>query len=494
MAHKIMLVGTASSVGKSTLCAGLCRIFAEDGFGPAPFKAQNMSLNSGVTPAGLEMGRAQILQAEASGVVPDVRMNPILLKPVSEVGSQVVLLGKVYGMVNSQNYLSLKKELKSTVLISFQSLENQYETIVIEGAGSAAEINLNENDIVNMGLAEMVDAPVLLVADIDKGGVFASIYGTVMLLKPEERKRIKGILINKFRGSVELLAPGIHEIERLVGIRVLGVVPYMAHNLPEEDSLMEEKTRISEDEDCLNVGIVMLPHLSNYTDFQALANFKDVSLHKLGLRDEVDSMDLILIPGSKNTMEDLKLLREQGTLQRILNAHRKGAFIGGICGGYQMMGESVEDPYGVESENLFAEGLGLIPMKTGLNTDKQTVLVEGTCETLGSFIKGYEIHMGQSRLHGSAHSLFQIVEGSSRRDEGYADWNQRIFGTYLHGVFDNSLFTRNLLNKVRTAKGLRERKYTEVDAWEMKEKELSALAKMLRENVDIEAIYEVLHG
>ena len=494
MCKKIMLVGTASSVGKSTLCAGLCRILQEDGQNPTPFKAQNMSLNSGVTPEGLEMGRAQILQAVAAKVVPDVRMNPVLLKPTSNEGSQVVLLGKVYGVVGGENYISMKEELSIKVIQSYRELEKEHDTIVIEGAGSAAEINLRKNDFVNMGLARMVDAPVLLVADIDKGGAFASIYGTVMLMPEEERKHVKGIIINKFRGTKALLKPGIDEIEKLVGIPVLGVVPYLPLNLPEEDSLMEHPRVERKRKADISVGVINLPHISNYTDVQPLLMYQDVEVHMLSPEDSLAGMDLIILPGSKNTQKDLEALRRAKMDEKILKAHEEGAFLLGICGGYQMLGESLEDPHEVESTLMVSRGLGLIPMKTILEQRKKTSLVEGESIPMESPVKGYEIHMGRSTFQKDMQRPFlRIRENGEIIEEGYFHEDERIMGTYLHGIFDNSGFTRKLLNLIRRHKGLGDMSEAPQDYWEQMEKELTLLAGTLRNTLDMEAIYEILH-
>lgn len=494
MAKKIMLVGTASSVGKSTLCAGLCRIFKEEGMRVAPFKAQNMSLNSGVTPEGLEMGRAQILQAEAAEVAPDVLMNPVLLKPTSSEGSQVVLLGKVHGVVGGENYISMKKELTEKVLSAFTALEENFDTLVIEGAGSAAEINLRENDFVNMGLARMVDAPVLLVADIDKGGAFASIYGTLMLMPQEERRHVKGILINKFRGTKALLQPGIAEIEKLVGIPVLGVVPYLDLNLPEEDSLMESRPSAKNPDADLRVGVILLPHISNYTDFQPLLQYEDMEVVFLHLEDSLEGFDLILLPGSKNTLKDLEELKTSGMSEKLVTANQNGAYLCGICGGYQMFGTSVEDPDHLESELSISEGIGLIPMKTLLCQEKRTKLVEGNCVPFGAPVRGYEIHMGRSCFQSGLHRPFlHLMEEGIVVGEGYFHKESRVIGTYLHGLFDSSSFTREFFNTIRKEKGLQAIDRKPKDYWVEKEEELSRLAETVRGALDMEAIYEILH-
>jgi adenosylcobyric acid synthase len=453
-----------------------------------------MSLNSGVTPEGLEMGRAQILQAVAAKVVPDVRMNPVLLKPTSNEGSQVVLLGKVHGVVGGKNYISMKEELSIKVLQSYRELEKEHDTIVIEGAGSAAEINLRKNDFVNMGLARMVDAPVLLVADIDKGGAFASIYGTVMLMPEEERKHVKGIIINKFRGTKALLKPGIDEIEKLVGIPVLGVVPYLPLNLPEEDSLMEHPRVERKRKADISVGVINLPHISNYTDFQPLLNYQDIAVRFLSLEDSLEGVDVIILPGSKNTLKDLEALRIKKMSEKLLKAHKDGAFLLGICGGYQMLGESLEDPHHVESELSEAIGLGLIPMRTILKKDKKTELREGDCAFFGSQVKGYEIHMGRSIFQDHQDAPFLTFrEKGEAVPEGYFHPDKRIMGTYLHGLFDNSMFTRKFMNSIRRDKGLKDIHDTPQDYWFQKEEALTCLADTMRKTVDMEAVYEILH-
>lgn len=492
MTKKLMLVGTASSVGKSTLVAGLLRIFMEDGLRCAPFKAQNMSLHAGVTPDGLEMGSAQILQAEACKILPDVRMNPILLKPTRDESAQVVVLGKVLGNVSSANYITMKKELEKPILEAFESLAKSYELLVIEGAGSAAEINLRENDLVNMGLAKKVDAPVILVADIDKGGVFAAIYGTLMLMPKEERDRVKGIIINKFRGNLSLLLPGIKEIEALVGVKILGVIPYLDLNLPEEDSLMEKREGNLAEKD-LTIGIVKLQRTANYTDVQPLYEQPDVAVKVLCPGDSLEGFDLILLPGTKNTLEDLKVLKAHGMEEALRKAQRRGTFIGGICGGYQMMGERLKDPEHLESSVGEMRGFSLLPMETTLAEKKITLQRKGYSPSMNSLVKGYELHKGNTVALEDHDPMFYLEKGDTWEKEGYFSSLEGLFGTYLHGLFDQGAFTRAFLNMLRERKGLKPWEGPVNDYGEKKEASLNLLAKTLRESLSMEEIYDILH-
>ena len=347
MAKAIMIQGTASNAGKSLLAAGLCRIFKQDGYKVAPFKSQNMALNSAITPDGLEMGRAQVMQAQAAGVAPDVRMNPILLKPTSDVGSQVIVNGIPRGTMKAGDYFKYKKNLVPDVMEAYSSLAAEYDIIVIEGAGSPAEINLKEDDLVNMGMARMAKAPVLLCGDIDRGGVFASLYGTVKLLNPDEQEMIKGLIINKFRGDVEILRPGLTQLEELAGKPVLGVVPMLEVDVDDEDSLSARLSR-SGKVGLVDVAVIRLPRLSNFTDFNPLERMEEVSLRYVGSAGKLGHPDLIILPGTKNTMDDLRWLRQSGLESAILKHAAKGGAVVGICGGYQMLGSTVSDPDGVE--------------------------------------------------------------------------------------------------------------------------------------------------
>lgn len=362
MAKSIMIQGTTSSAGKSFLTAALCRIFAQDGYRVAPFKSQNMALNSFITEEGLEMGRAQVMQAEAAGVKPSVRMNPILLKPTGDTGSQVIVNGEVRGNMTAREYFALKRSLFSDVMDAYHALAADYDILVIEGAGSPAEINLKQDDIVNMGMAARADAPVLLCGDIDRGGVFASLYGTVALLSPEERDRIRGMIINKFRGDQSILNPGLTELERLTGKPVVGVVPYLPLELDDEDSLTERFQRPAH-RGLLDVAVIRLPRISNFTDLNPLSCVEQVSLRYVHSAGELGEPHLIILPGTKNTMEDLRWLRQCGLEAAICRHAARGGAVMGICGGYQMLGRSLRDPDGVEAGGQM-RGMGLLDAET----------------------------------------------------------------------------------------------------------------------------------
>lgn len=481
----IMLQGTASTVGKSILCTALCKIFAEDGLKVNPFKAQNMSLNSGVTPEGHEMGRAQIMQAEAAGVVPSSKMNPILLKPTSDRRSQVVLLGKVWDTLDAVNYFEVKKTLKATVEKVYEELKAESDVVVIEGAGSPAEINLSD-EFVNMGMAKIAKSPVLLVGDIDKGGVFASLYGTVMLLPEEERKMIKGLIINKFRGSVELLEPGLKQIEELTGIPVVGVVPYFNLNLEDEDSVVDFKKFTKEG--ALKIGILRLPYMSNFTDFNALALNKGVSLSFVELNENLDAYHLIVIPGSKSTIGDLKALRESGMDKKLKAASEEGKFIFGICGGYQILGNTVNDRDEVETSLQEEKGLGLLDIHTEFSGEKRTLLSKGVERLFNTEVTGYEIHMGKTDIENIKEKAF--ISGEEGID-GIFEKDGRIIGTYYHGIFDNGEFTLKYLNMIRNHFNI-PLEIEEVDYWSYKMGEYHKLAEILRESLDMEKIYRIM--
>lgn len=501
----IMLQGTGSSVGKSLLTAAICRIIKEDGWSVAPFKSQNMALNSYITAEGHEMGRAQVAQAEACGIAPSSLMNPILLKPTSDSFAQVIIKGKVYKNMSAQEYHEFKPTLKEMIKEVYHRLESLYDFIVLEGAGSPAEINLKENDLVNMGMAELADAPVILVGDIDKGGVFASIYGTIMLLNENERKRVKGIIINKFRGDVEILKPGIKMLEDLVGIPVIGVIPYLDINLEDEDSVTEEFDRrsISGKEE-LEIAVIRTPHISNFTDFNVLRNFPDVSLRYIKSGDPLGNPDMIILPGSKNTMGDLMYIREKGLDRGIFEHCKKGKLIFGICGGYQMLGRRLHDPYLTEGNNTHMDGLGLLGMETTFDREKVTTQARAviTAETgsyvmglKGQVLEGYEIHMGVSAFDEGAVPLIQIVYklgDTACSIDGIANTEGNVLGTYLHGVFDNTHFTRKLLNNIRIKKGLSPLTEIPLSFREHKEKEYQKLAYNVRKNLDMAYIYKIL--
>ena len=404
MAKNIMIQGTMSNAGKSLLCAGLCRILRQDGYRVAPFKSQNMALNSFITKDGGEMGRAQVVQAEAAEIEPDVRMNPILLKPTTDVGSQVIVAGQVQGNMRAMEYYRRKREYIPAILKAYNSLASEYDIIVIEGAGSPAEINLKQEDIVNMGLAKLVDAPVLLVGDIDRGGVFAQLYGTVALLEKDERARIKGTIVNKFRGDRSILEPGIRTLEELCGVPVAGVIPYTHVDIDDEDSLTERFAQTTERK-LVDIAVIRLPRISNFTDFAPFERYANVSLRYVERVTDLHSPDMILIPGTKSTIADLKWLRQSGLEAAVLKAASAGTLIFGICGGYQMLGSTICDPDQVEAAGTTEiQGLGLLDIDTVFQGEKVQTQVAGTFDGVAGMLSGlngmdytgYEIHMGRS--------------------------------------------------------------------------------------------------
>ncbi|MEQ8155400.1 MAG: cobyric acid synthase [Clostridiaceae bacterium] len=492
-AKGIMLQGTASTVGKSILCTALCRIFTQDGMDVFPFKAQNMSLNSGVTPEGHEMGRAQIMQAEASGKVPSSKMNPILLKPTSDRKSQVIVMGKIWDDLDAVDYFARKAVLKGKVKEVYEEIENNYQTVVIEGAGSPAEINLSD-EFVNMGMAKIAKSPVILVGDIDKGGVFASLYGTVMLLPPEERSLIKGIIINKFRGSVELLKPGLKQIEELTGVPVIGVVPHFTLDLEDEDSVTDF-TKFSK-KGALKVGIIRLPYMSNFTDFNSLSLNPETEVEFVELNEEIDKYHFIILPGSKSTIGDLKALKESGMDSRIKAERENGKFILGICGGYQMLGMEVTDPHGYETSILKEEGLGLLPISTEFEKEKNTVLSVGIDTVSGTEVRGYEIHMGKTvKIPQGNRELMDLMDfiklTSAEGYDGVISHDGRVAGTYFHGIFDCGEFTSEYLNSIRRTFGIREEK--EVFSYgKHKDSQYDKLALTVREALDMDKLYKIL--
>lgn len=439
-ANCIMVQGTMSGAGKSLLCAALCRIFAQDGYRAAPFKSQNMALNSHVTRDGLEMGRAQAVQAQAAGAEPDVRMNPVLLKPSSDTGSQVIVLGEVRGHMSAAEYFRYKRQLFPEVLAAYDSLAAEHDVVVIEGAGSPAEINLRADDIVNMGLALRVGAPVLLAGDIDRGGVFAQLYGTVALLQPEERERIAGLVINKFRGDLEILRPGLSLLEEKTGKRVLGVVPYLKVDVDDEDSLAPRLGR----EDVhkpLDAAVIRLPRISNFTDFAPLEEHPQIGVRYVDDPRKLGSPDLVVLPGTKSTGGDLLWLRQNGLEAAILKLAAAGTPVLGVCGGYQMLGEAVHDRSGVEhGAGGSIRGMGLLPVETTFLPEKTRTRVRGETASgplAGAGLEGYEIHMGSTQVRG---------EPFCRLEDGREDGCVRgsVWGTYLHGLFDSGELTQKL--------------------------------------------------
>lgn len=486
--HPLMLAGTGSDVGKSIIAAAFCRIFLQDGYHPAPFKAQNMSLNSYATPEGLEIGRAQAVQAEAAGVPCHTDMNPLLLKPSSDHTSQVVLNGRPIGNRNAYEYFRRegREELRKEVHAAFDRLAARYNPVVMEGAGSISEINLRDSDLVNLPMAMHAGADVILVADIDRGGVFASVYGSVMLLRPEERKHIKGILINKFRGDIRLFESGVKMLEDLCGVPVVGVVPYYKDiYIEEEDSVMLQTKNIRAGQGKVNVAVVLLCHLSNFTDFNVLERDPRVHLFYTNNTDELMKADIILLPGSKSTLSDLYELRRNGVAQAIVRAHREGATVMGICGGYQLMGREVCDPDHVEGEIERLPGLGLLPVSTRMQGEKVTRQVRFRFLEDSAVCEGYEIHMGTTTPLADVpvSPLNHLADG---REDGYFV-DRTCMGTYVHGILDNPSVIDYLLEPF--ADKLKE---TAFDYKAFKEEQYDKLAAHVRKHVDLPLIYQIL--
>lgn len=489
MARVIMVQGTMSNAGKSLLVAGLCRIFKQDGYRVAPFKSQNMALNSFVTDEGLEIGRAQAMQAEACKVAPSVHMNPILLKPTTDMGSQVIVQGEVVGNMHAIDYFKRKRDYIPVIKESFDALAAQYDIIVIEGAGSPAEINLKQDDIVNMGLAKLVDAPVLLVGDIDRGGVFAQLVGTVMLLDEDEKDRIKGLIINKFRGDEKILEPGIAMLEEKAGKPVYGVVPYMQLDLEDEDSLSShlERKNAADTYNKVDVAVIRLPRISNFTDLQALDVEEQLSVRYVERAGELGTPDLIVIPGTKNTIADLLWMRENGIEGMIYRLAQNGTPVIGICGGYQMLGEKITDASHMESELEEIRGIGLLPLATEFQEAKTRTRTKLVCEGMtGVFatlndktIEGYEIHMGKT----------VTVDGGIQKDSFCAE---NVYGSYIHGLFDTADFRQELARILCGRKQIPYDCAKQMSYAEYKETQYDKLADELRKHLDMDAIYKML--
>ena len=505
MAKVIMVQGTMSNVGKSLITAGLCRIFRQDGYRTAPFKAQNMALNSFITEEGLEMGRAQVTQAEAAGIEPSVWMNPILLKPTNETGSQVIVNGEVLGTMSAREYFAYKKNLIPQVRTAFEKLAGQYDIIVIEGAGSPAEINLKEDDFVNMGMARMAESPVLLVGDIDRGGVFAQLAGTVDLLDREERDMVRGLIINKFRGDKTLLDPGIFMLEEKTGIPVVGVTPYLSVDVEEEDSLAG---RLGQEREVkpgmIDIAVIRLPRISNFTDFNVLSVLSGVSVRYVSAVRELGNPDMIIVPGSKNTMADLLWMRQNGLEASILKEAAKGKLIFGICGGYQMLGETLSDPFETEQGGTM-RGMGLLPVDTVFLEKKTRTRTEGKflcddsmlgslCRLQGNPVQGYEIHMGQSILRSGkgGKPLTKIRNRTDGKEKEEGAWKNHVFGTYIHGVFDGNGIGEAILRVLAEEKGISYEEKEIFDFAAYKERQYDILAESLRIHLNMEQIYQIL--
>ncbi len=514
MAKSIMIQGTMSNAGKSLLVAGLCRIFTQDGYRVAPFKSQNMALNSYITEDGLEIGRAQAVQAEAAKKIPDVRMNPILLKPTSDQGCQVIVDGKPIGNIAATDYYKYKKRLIPHIMKAYESLAQENDIVIIEGAGSSAEINLRKDDIVNMGMACMAKAPVLIVGDIDRGGVFAALYGTVMLFNEEEKSYVKGTIINKFRGDINILKPGLDMLCELIHVPVVGVVPYLSVDIDDEDSLTERFTK-NKAKGLIDIAIIKLPRISNFTDFNALEHIEGASIRYVSSVRELKNPDLIIIPGTKNTMGDLKWLREIGLETAILEYATKGKPIFGICGGYQMLCKKIKDPYEVEHGGEM-EGLGLLQETTIFEQEKTRTRVTGEFQNVGGIFKGlsgkhfegYEIHMGWTTLteeisdpgegifieqkttyKSKPFSMLTQNDGSTKAD-GICSGN--IYGTYVHGIFDSNEVLLEIAQALMNQKGLKYDINSTFDSKAYKEQQYDILADALRACLDMKYIYEVI--
>ena len=503
-----MIQGTASHVGKSVLVAALCRIFVRDGYRVAPFKSQNMALNSYVTKDGGEMGRAQVVQAEAACIDPTVDMNPILLKPTGNASSQVIVLGKPVGNYSAQQYhLDYGPKAIQTVEEALSRLRSTYDIVVIEGAGSPAEVNLQEHEIVNMRIARMADAPVILTADIDKGGALASVVGTLELVSEEDRERIAGFIINKFRGDLSLFQPAVDFLEKKTGKTVFGVVPYFqGFRVQEEDTISEDRSAAEEsvEVETVDISVIHLPHISNFTDFDPLEDEPDVRLSYIGRGNRLGRPDLIIIPGSKNTIEDLNFLKRSGLASRILELNRSGTPVIGICGGFQMLGSDLNDPLHTESEIPWIEGLGLLNMSTTFYSDKVTTQVEAEAAGEGCLlggakgirIAGYEIHMGKTQLAPDVNPAFRILESSGKAvnsPDGAISRNGAVFGTYIHGIFDSDQFRRQILNNLRAKKGFEPLSPAKtMPALEQRSNDLDKLAVLVRGSLDMEKIYGLM--
>lgn len=501
----LMFQGTASSVGKSVITAGIGRVLSQDGYNVAPFKSQNMALNSYITSDGFEMGRAQVVQAKACNKNADIRMNPILLKPTTDKETQVIIEGKVYKNMNAVDYFAYKPALKNRITEIYNDLESENDYVLIEGAGSPAEINLRENDIVNMGMAEIADSPVVLIADIDKGGVFAFIVGTIQLLREEEKKRVKGIIINKFRGDLTILQPGIKMLEDIIHIPVIGVIPYFNIDIEEEDSVTDRLPKISNKNAIVDIAVIRLPHISNFTDFNALSLEKGVTVRYIKHVDEIGNPDIVIIPGSKNTIEDLIAIKHNKIADRIIALEKEGKIIIGICGGYQMLGKKLFDEKHVESHISAVDGLGLLDMEVVFKDEKVTsqVLAKVCSDTNGvlknvanAIVKGYEIHMGENIFGENINPCTYLAKrnrGDCHIIDGVANKKGNVFGTYIHGIFDNGSFLRGIINYIREEKGI-ECNTDEILSYdEYVDMEFDRLANILRYNIDMDYLYKIIN-
>ena len=495
-AKPIMVQGTMSGAGKSLLVAGLCRVFAQDGYRVAPFKSQNMALNSCITATGAEMGRAQVVQAEAAGIEPEAAMNPILLKPTSDVGSQVIVNGRVMGTMGAREYYAYKHRLVPDIMRAYNDLASRFDIIVLEGAGSPAEVNLKDGDIVNMGMAKMASAPVLLVGDIDRGGVFAHLLVTLMLLDDDERQRCKGLVVNKFRGDKSILDPGLDILRERSGLPIAGVIPYANVDIDDEDSLSERlssrRTQV-----LVDIAVIRLPRISNFTDFIALDAMEGVGVRDVQRASELGNPDLIIVPGTKSTLADLRWLRECGLEAAVLKRVAAGTPVYGICGGYQMLGAEVSDPHGAEGGGSL-RGLGLLPIRTVFEPQKRQVRSHGSVAAIGGAlsglsgmpVEGYEIHMGTTTLEGGAPVC--LLESGESGPSADGCWAGSVYGSYLHGFFDRKECAQALVNALLQAKGLDAGAVAAVDMHAYKQRQYDELARIVRANMDMELVYRIL--
>ena len=491
MAKAIMIQGTMSNAGKSLVTAALCRIFHQDGKRVNPFKSQNMALNSFITAEGAEMGRAQVVQAE-----------PILLKPTSDSGSQVIVNGVAIGTMPAVEYYKYKTKLIPDIMKAYNTLADQSDIMVIEGAGSPAEINLKAQDIVNMGMAKMAKSPVLLVADIDRGGVFASIYGTLMLLEPEERTMVKGVIINKFRGDVSILKPGLDMLEEKTGIPVIGVLPMLNVDIEDEDSLSERLTQVKSKNALIDIAVIKFPRMSNFTDFNVFELIDGVSLRYVKSTEELGNPDMIILPGTKNTIDDLKWMRQNGLETAVLHKANNGTVVFGICGGYQMLGRSLSDPFGFDSGHAgsVTTGMALLNTETEFVENKRTIQMKGHFNRVegifsglsGREFYGYEIHSGITKLEET--KALNTVEPINEKAEPFAEGSQtvrggmQVYGTYIHGIFDGE----GIAAKVLARKGLSMDDVKVIDYQEYKQHQYDLLAQSVREHLDMEKVYAIV--
>ncbi|UCC17619.1 MAG: cobyric acid synthase [Dehalococcoidales bacterium] len=500
-AKVVMVQGTASSAGKSILVTALCRILKQDGYRVAPFKSQNMSLNSFVTREGGEIGRAQVVQAEAAGIEPTVDMNPILLKPEADSKSPVIVMGKVMETLQARKYYEHKADLLNIVSGALNRLRSAYDVVVIEGAGSTAEINLKDREIVNMRIAKLANSPVLLIGDIDRGGIFASLIGTVDLLEPDERKLVKGLVINKFRGDISLFDSGVRFIEERSGVPCVGVIPYFRDiAIAQEDSVYLDERQEHGESRTLDIAVIRLPHLSNYDDFDPLER-EGCRVHYITYPRQLGNPELIIIPGSKSTVADLNFLRDTGLADEITRLNNSGTPVMGICGGYQMLGRRLDDPHGVESSERSTQGLQLLDMVTVFNREKTTTQVKGTVSTNlgilshahGKEIEGYEIHMGES-VENNEDSAFQILQrpgGKAGYSDGAISSKGTVLGTYIHGIFNKDGFRAGFLDSLREYHRM---PVLESYNTEEKDREYDKLADLVRGNLDIPQIYRIIEA